>query len=127
MFAIFSYFDYKRLNELPITRKRAITEFLDKLKAKPLICVIFGSTAKGTYNKESDIDLLLIYNEKEVGDSKLKKDIEAVTSANIQDLIISYDSFKEQILKEEDSVIVHAIKTGFVMSGHYYFYKEVLK
>src|SRR3989344_9648123 len=54
IYAIFSYFDYKRLNELPPERRRAINDFLDKIQVKPLITIIFGSTAKGTFGKESD-------------------------------------------------------------------------
>jgi len=126
IYSIFSYFDYKRFNEIPSERKRAISEFLDKIKVKPLIALIFGSTAKGTFNKESDIDILLIFNKKEANDSKLKQDIEATTGVKIQTFIIDFDYFKEQILKEEDKVITHAIKTGFVMSGHDKFYKRVL-
>lgn len=126
IFAIFSYSDYKRLNELPSERKRAINEFLGNIKVKPLIAIIFGSTAKVTFRKESDIDILLIYNKKELEDSKLKKDIEAVTGIKIQTFIIDFDYFKEQILKEEDSVITHAIKTGFPITGNDKFYQEVL-
>jgi len=126
IYSIFSYFDYKKLNELLSERKRAITEFLDKILVKPLIALIFGSTAKGTFGKESDIDILLIYNKKELEDSKLKKDIEAVTGVKIQTFIIDFDYFKEQIIKEEDSVITHAIKTGFPITGNDKFYQEVL-
>lgn len=127
VYAIFSYFDYKRLNELPFERKRAISEFLDKISVKPLIALVFGSTAKGTFGKDSDIDLLLIYNKKEIGDSKLKKDIEATTGTKIQTFIIDLGYFKEQIIKEEDDVITHAIKTGFPITGNDKFYKEALK
>lgn len=126
IYAIFSYFDYKKLNGLPPERKRAINEFLEKLSAKPLIALIFGSTAKGTFKKESDIDILLIYNKKELNDSKLKKDIEAVTGVKIQTFIIDFNYFKEQIIKKDDSVITHAIKTGFPITGNDKFYKEVL-
>lgn len=126
IYSIFSYFDYKRLNELPSERKKAINEFLDKIKTKPLIALIFGSTAKGTFGKDSDIDILLIFNKKEVGDRKLKENIEAVTGVKIQTFIIDFDYFKEQILKEEDKVIIHAIKTGFAITGFDKFYKEVL-
>lgn len=126
VYAVFSYFDYKKLNELPSERKRAITEFLDKTQIKPLIVLIFGSTAKGTFRKESDIDILLIFNKKELEDPKLKKDIEAVMGVKIQTFIIDFGYFKEQILKEEDSVITHAIKTGFPISGNDKFYQEVL-
>ena len=114
IYSIFSYFDYKRFNELPSERKRAINEF------------IFGSTAKGTFGKESDIDILLIYNKKEANDKRLKEDIEAITGVKIQTFIIYLDYFKEQILKEEDKVITHAIKTGFAITGFDKFYKEVL-
>ncbi|MBI5872352.1 nucleotidyltransferase domain-containing protein [archaeon] len=126
VYAIFSYFDYKRLNNIPFERKRAINDFLDKIQIKPLIAIIFGSTAKGTFRRESDIDLLLVYNKKETEDPKLKKDIEAVTGVRIQTFIIDLDYFKEQILKEKDSVITHAIKTGFPVTGNDKFYKEVL-
>jgi predicted nucleotidyltransferase len=127
LFSLFSYFDYKRFNELPPTRRRAITEFIDKIDNKPLILLVFGSTAKGTFGKESDIDILLVYNKKEEMRDKLKKEIEAITGTKVQTFIIDLDYFKEQILKQEDKVISHAIKTGFVMLGHYNFYNEVLK
>lgn len=126
IYSIFSYFDYKKLNELPLERKRAISEFLNKLKVKPLIALIFGSTAKGTFGKDSDIDILLIFNKKEASDRKLKENIEAITGVKIQTFIIDFDYFKEQILKEEDKVIIHAIKTGFTITGFDKFYKEVL-
>ena len=126
VYAIFSYFDYKRLNALPSERKRAILEFLEGLRVKPLIAIIFGSTAKGTFGKQSDIDILLVFNKKELEDKKLKKDIEAITGVKIQTFIIDFDYFKEQILKEEDKVITHAIKTGFPIAGNDKFYKEVL-
>lgn len=126
IYSILSYFDYKILNGLPSERKRAITEFLDKIKVKPLIMVIFGSTAKGTFEKISDIDTLLIFNKKENKDLKLKENIAAITGVKIQTFIIDFDYFKEQILKQEDKVITHAIKTGFVVSGHDKFYQQVL-
>lgn len=126
IYSIFSFFDYKKLDNLPTNRKRAILEFLDKIKIKPLIALIFGSIAKGTYDKKSDIDILLIYNSKELENKKLKEDIESTTGVRIQTIIIDFDYFKEQILKQDDKVIIHGIKTGFVISGFNNFYKEVL-
>lgn len=127
IYSILSYFDYKKFNALPSSRKNAIIEFLNKIENKPIIALIFGSTAKGTFGKESDIDILMIYNKKETDNTKLKADIEAITGTKIQTFIIDYDYFKEQVLKQEDKVIAHSIKTGFVMLGHYSFYKEILK
>ncbi len=44
----------------------------------------------------------------------------------IQIFTIDLDYLKEQILKEEDNVITHAIKTGFPITGNDKFYREVL-
>ena len=126
VYAIFSYFDYKRLNELPPERKRAVNDFLNGIRVKPLIAIIFGSTAKGNFGRQSDIDMLLIFNKKERIDKKLKEEVKAVTGVRIQTFIIDLDYFKEQILKEEDKVITHAIKTGFPVTGNDRFYKGVL-
>jgi predicted nucleotidyltransferase len=126
IYFIFSYFDYKRFNSLPSERKRAINQFLDKIKVKPLIILIFGSTAKGSFSRKSDIDILLIYNKKELQSRKLKEDVESITGVKIQTFIIDFDYFKEQILKQEDKVLIHAIKTGFVKNGFENFYKWIL-
>ena len=126
IYSILSYFDYKILNKLPSERKRAILELLDKIKVNPLIAVIFGSTAKGTFEKNSDIDTLLIFNKKENKNLKLREDIEAITGIKIQTFIIDFEYFKEQLAKGEDRVIIHAIKTGFPIVGSNTFYQEVL-
>jgi predicted nucleotidyltransferase len=126
LYAIFSYFDYRKIEQLPFERKKAIEEFLTKLNIQPLIAVIFGSTAKGTFSKDSDIDILLVYNKKEIEDSKLKKDIESITGTKIQTFIIDLEYLREQLKKEEDNVIVHAIKTGFPITGNDKFYREIL-
>ncbi len=127
IYSIFSYFDYGRLNELPGARRRAIIEFLDKMTVQPLIVLVFGSTAKKTFTSESDIDILLVFNKKEIDDSNIKKDIEAITGAKLQTFIIGLDYLKEQVTTESDNTITHAIKTGFVVSGHDKFYREILK
>ena len=61
---IFASFDIERLDKLPLARKRAINYFIDKLREKPIIVLLFGSTAKETFRRDSDIDLLLIVNNK---------------------------------------------------------------
>lgn len=126
IYSILSFFDYQRFNGLPIERKRTIQEFLDRLRVKPLVALVFGSTAAGTYDRDSDIDMLLVYNKKEVRERALAKDIAATTGVSIQTFIIDFEYLKEQILKKEDKVIAHAVKTGFILTGHDRFYREVL-
>src|SRR3989344_6707296 len=52
IYSLFAYFDYKRFNSLPSSRKRATTEFLETLETKPIIALIFGSTAKKSFTVE---------------------------------------------------------------------------
>lgn len=127
IYSLLSYFDFERFNQLSATRKKAILNFLDQLQVKPLIVLLFGSTAKGTHTKESDVDLLLVYNKKELNNNKLKENIEAVTGVMIQTIILELEYFEEQLLKEDDKVIAHAIKTGYPIQGFELFYKRLLQ
>lgn len=52
--------DIEFLRTLPKPRGDAIEDFVKD--AEPRIAILFGSTAKGTFEKSSDIDLLLIYD-----------------------------------------------------------------
>lgn len=122
-----SYFDFKKLNKLPFSRRNAIFSFIEKIKTKPLIVVLFGSTASETFSNESDIDLLLIYNKKELRNKEISEDIRAIFGFKVQTFIIDLDYFKEQVLKSEDKVVSHAIKTGYLVLGFEQFYKQVLK
>ena len=64
LFAIFALFDVEKFNRLPSLRKDAVVFFLKAMPEKPIIAVLFGSTAKENYTKESDIDILLVVNKK---------------------------------------------------------------
>ena len=89
--------EYRRLDKLPWKVKNAIYEFLGDLQKKPLIAIIFGSYASGDYNKDSDIDILLIYskvdNEDEIENSAKK--IGMGTNTEINSVYLDYNSFKE--------------------------------
>src|SRR3989344_2812842 len=101
------------LKSLIISKKTKGNTFYRINNKNPLIFPIFSYFDLKRFN--------------ELEDKKLKRDIESLTGMNIQTFIIDYDYFKEQLLKKEDNVIIHAVKTGFVIIGSYYFYKEVLK
>jgi DNA polymerase sigma len=53
------------------------------LERKPLLIVVFGSTAKGTYKNDSDIDILEVNYEKNK-EEKIKKYVEAQTGIRLQ-------------------------------------------
>lgn len=117
---IFPILDKEKLESLPNMRKIAISDYLKKRKEKPLIAIVFGSTAKGTSKEDSDLDILLIGN--------IKKDIIAInyvesqTGIKIQEFITDEDSFRLDLKLKEDAVLQSAISTGFPIFNAEYYY-----
>lgn len=121
-FGMFQIFDLERLNELPNIRKNAIKYFMKELKDKPISMLLFGSTAKKTFNADSDIDILLITNSKT--DTKdAEKNTEALTGIKVSVFQIDLDSFSREIKLKEDPVIQSAISTGYPIHNNIYYYE----
>ena len=89
--------EYSRFEKLPAKVKLSVNDFLKELKDKPLVAVIFGSYASGTYTKSSDVDILLVFQE--VKDSKqiesTAKKIGMKTNTQLNSIYLSYGEFKE--------------------------------
>lgn len=122
---IFTSFDIERLNKLPLARRRAINYFLDKLQEKPVISLLFGSTAKETFRKDSDIDLLLIVNKK-IDVDKSKDYVDSQVGIKINCFQITYEEFKKEIKLKEDNVIQSALNTGYPIFNQMLFYEVYL-
>jgi predicted nucleotidyltransferase len=85
-----------RLKKLQPKIKIAINEFLEELKEKPIIATIFGSYARGDFDENSDIDILLVYNKVEDTQAieNTAKKISLNTNVIINPVYIDYISFK---------------------------------
>ena len=75
--------------------------------------VLFGSYAKGTATKESDIDILLI-SETKTGIDKITKEIHAKYGKEINAVVMTSEDFKKQKGKE---IIKEIIKNHYVLYG----------
>jgi len=89
--------EYSRFEKLPAKVRLAINDFLKELKDKPVVVVIFGSYANGTYTKNSDIDILLVFqkieNPKEIENTAKK--IGMKTNTQLNPIYLDYQVFKE--------------------------------
>ncbi len=89
--------EHSRFERLPAKVKLAINDFLKELDAKPVVVIIFGSYASGNYTKNSDIDLLLVFQK--IEDSKkienVAKKISMKTNTQLNPVYLSYQEFKE--------------------------------
>jgi hypothetical protein len=114
---IFPIFDKEKLNSLPLLRRNAITIYLNKSEHKPLLLIVFGSTAKNNFKPNSDIDIFEI-NDKD--NSKAKEEAEALTGIKLQIFRKSQDKFFKE---KKDYTIQAALKTGFPVFNREYFYQ----
>lgn len=111
---IFPLYDSEKLENLPLLRKNAIKEYIKALPKKPILIIVFGSTAKGTYNQDSDIDILQISN---MRIKKAKEHAESITGMNLQIFQIS------DIKSYKDDLVKSALSTGFPVFNKDYFYE----
>src|SRR3989344_2507752 len=89
--------EHSRFERLPAKVRLSVNDFLKELKDKPVIAIIFGSYAAGTYTKSSDIDILLVFQK--IEDPKqienTAKRISMKTNTQLNPVYLDYQEFKE--------------------------------
>ena len=121
---IFPLFDEERLENLPHLRKDATRIYLKILEKKPLLVIVFGSTAKETFRKDSDIDILKISSTKDE-DEEARDYADAQTGLKLQVLNLTEEQFKKELKMKEDYVVQSALKTGFPIFNAKYYYEAI--
>lgn len=121
---IFEAFDLDKLEKLPSIRRNAIKAYLDNLPEKPVLAVLFGSTAKGTHQEGSDIDILLVTNNK-TNAGQAEKEANALTAMKISTFQITYKDFLTDLKMKEDKVVQSAINSGYPLMNHIQYYEAI--
>lgn len=121
---LFEAFDLERFEKLPSIRRNAVKTYLNNLPEKPVFAILFGSTAKETYKEDSDIDILLITNNK-IKAEQAEKEVNALTAMKMSTFQITYKDFLTDLKMKEDKVVQSAINSGYPLINHIQFY-EVL-
>ncbi len=133
------------LQELDIKRKRDLYDKNPKLKSvidilmskltekyisELLSIVLFGSYAKGTANKQSDIDLMFIVND--LKDKNLREAIERECASfqyshniKISPLITNIDEFKKMLNSKDLNVGKETKEFGISLYGHELFWRVI--
>ncbi len=118
---IFLFFDNEKLDHLPLLRRNAIKEYINHLEKKPVLMITFGSTAKGTFKDDSDLDILEVYNNKQ-DNKKAEKEAEKLTGIKIQVKQLTEKHFYKELIEKKDQVIQSALNTGFPIFNKEYYY-----
>ncbi|MDY6788552.1 MAG: nucleotidyltransferase domain-containing protein [Candidatus Nanohaloarchaea archaeon] len=109
-----------RIEELENTA-REVAKNLSSLEAVRSV-ILFGSVAKGTAEKDSDIDVLVLVNQEEVSESIAKKireissEMEGNISQGISPLTMSFNKFVDN-LKDKERFEVEVKNTGIILEG----------
>ena len=119
---IFSLFDIERLEALPLLRINTIRFYINTLKEKPIFVILFGSTAKGHFRDDSDIDVISIFNKK-TDTTEAIKYAEAQTGMKLSEFQLSYPQFIKELKLKQDNVIQAGIETGYPIYNQIYFYE----
>lgn len=120
--------EYSRRKELLKDKNLAVmlNEFKNVLKSKCYILLIFGSYAKKTQTKNSDIDLMFI-----VPDGKeelFEKDINRAAKSlplPIHPLVFSEKQFLEMVTSKQSNVGQEALKNNIILYGIEAYYEMV--
>lgn len=123
--ALFPLFDDEKLGSLPPLRRDAIAHYLARLQRKPLLVVVFGSTAKNASRKDSDLDILEVFPGR-TDTSAARAFSEAQTGIRIQPLQLTEHEFRRELRERKDMVVLSALTTGFPVFNQRYFYEVLL-
>jgi len=116
--------EWERREEIKKNRTiRSICRELQEVNNPFFTVLLFGSYAKGTQNKHSDIDLLIIVdNEKMEGEIKLSLDI---LPFDIHKNIFTISEVRIMLRSKEFSVIEEVKKSNIILSGIENYYNLV--
>lgn len=124
-YLLFEIFDIQRFDRLPSIRKNAIRAYLDNLPQRPVFAILFGSSAKGTFTDESDIDILIIANTR-MDAHEAEKEADALTAMKISTFQMTYEGFLTELKMNEDKVVQSAIASGYPLINHIQYYEVIL-
>ena len=125
IYQVFINYKFKKRDEFKqknsLTYKR-VNEFVQDLKPENLsVFIIFGSFAKGTETKNSDLDILCITNKKEV--REIAQTFKTKYNLNMQPVIVKTSDFKN-IKKDNPQFWSDLMEYGIVLEGLELFFKE---
>lgn len=122
LFALkFSEIAVQKFNSLNVSVKTPLRNFLKNIPKEIYTIVIFGSASRKEEQKESDIDLLIVAENKT--DLKNNKKEAEITSKHPISL---FQANINQFLENKDDVIIQARKTGLPIYKEQNFYEAVL-
>jgi len=119
--SLFDLFTLERRLEIPVNLRAALEEFVNRVRAESkenlLSVVLFGSVATGKAKPESDLDILLIFNEHPKQDNEIREQLDSVSrfyETVAQEHVLTKNEFLEMYGLGDD-LVVNALAEGIVL------------
>ena len=80
----------------------------------PCLALLFGSYAKGTADKHSDIDLLIVADEKK---EKVIRRSLRILPYDVHSVFLTFDDFVTMIISKEFTVVSEVVKHNVILHG----------
>ena len=117
--------EYERRKEILKDKNLAVMlgDIKRAIKSKLYVLLLFGSYAKGTQTKKSDIDLMFICPDGL--ENAFEKDVNRVARSmplSLHPLVFSENQFQEMIFAKESNVGQEALKNNVILYGIEYYY-----
>ena len=97
------------------TLAQLLGELMARIKGSLFICLLFGSYAKGTQRKGSDIDLLFISNEK--GFEEQVQDILSTLPLDTHPFVLTEQEFTRMFNARQHNVVKEAERQSIILYG----------
>ena len=117
----FSEIAIKNFEKLDVEIKVPLKNLIEQMPNEIFTIVFFGSASRNEHKKDSDIDLLIVDDNKNDFE-KIKKDVNNVSNYPIS----IFKSTIKQFYENKDHVIIQARKTGFPIYREQNFYEVIL-
>jgi|SRR3989344_3468541 len=121
---------YNKNQKFKAILESLISKLTKKYPSELLSIVLFGSYAKGTANKQSDIDLMFIIND--LKDKNLRETIERECASiryshniKISPLMTNIEEFKKMLKEKELNVGKEVREYGISLYGHEIFWRII--
>ncbi len=101
----------------------------EKIKTPFYSLVVFGSLAKGTETKSSDLDLLVIASSRSTGEEivRIISSEALLLKRKVQPIVLDEKEFIQSLAGKELNVVVEAFKNHIIIAGVEGFYRGVHK
>ncbi|MBI4896105.1 MAG: nucleotidyltransferase domain-containing protein [Candidatus Aenigmarchaeota archaeon] len=106
-----------RLKQLPKQVGDVVFDLLSVLENKPILVVVFGSYAKGTFTKTSDLDVLLVFNKPDEEAERKAKLVSSRHGIRLEPVYLSWSSFEKKFFDEKDAFMKELKENKIIVTG----------